>query len=743
MNARVASVARREPRGLSRFFKAAHDTFFGGSNHLVYVTKRFIVLPLGADDHKNEEAIKQLQRDHGRHFLVWNLSDPDARRFNTKDLEDQVLDVTNFPDYVPTLQFTFETCNEIRYWLKQDPLNVAVVLYEESLNKNEAKLDPVRMQIASESRVAYLISAYLAYSGHTKSTQDGLDMFAALRELDAQNLIACPSQLLYYRSIDDIREGGFCNTEPLILDCIFVHTIPLLGGTTVCRPVLEITCNNRPIKLDERYTDIRNPKHPVFNAQDEIMVFESLGCAMWGDVVITCYQHTGGGHVKDEARKIDRREGKAPRRSPDKIPIFRICFHVGFLQSGGQMQRLKKADLDYACDTKRISRDLSVDLIFNKPAEEAKKKVPGLEEGEAGLEDFIFPSDYSGLSGISQKHVVEPRNEYRYLLSQYVKYVKKDARDSVMVWSLQRCNNRLDDAIDMLERIPTLQDELVKIEERLYVMGFPWKHGRRPANKGMSNATGTLRDEMFGKFLVWNLSGEDKFDYADFDNQVLSCEFTDHIPGIAYIVKLCHTMRYWLSVDSKHTVVILVNEIEDQASQRMMALTGKARAALVYSCFAALDDFLEDFRMFGSSTGNRRKNKSVIECLHDYAKIRPIDVDEMLSTPSILRLVNEFDVTLKSGLQTPSAITLVRVVIRTGEDQGVRRGSGKGRDTGTWRIPVFGQDAETDVMGCRPVLEVCSEGRLVYSSLNDSRKPKFLGTEDEEVMVFQLKGDGG
>eukprot|EP00961_Rhodomonas_salina_P100036 1345281-Rhodomonas_salina.6 len=26
-----------------------------------------------------------------------------------------------------------------------------------------------------------------------------------------------------------------------------------------------------------------------------------------------------------------------------------------------------------------------------------------------------------------------------------------------MVWSLQRCNNRLDDAIDMLEHIPTLQ----------------------------------------------------------------------------------------------------------------------------------------------------------------------------------------------------------------------------------------------------------------------------------------------
>ena len=162
------------------------------------------------------------------------------------------------------------------------------------------------------------------------------------------------------------------------------------------------------VKIDERYTDIRNPKAPVFSAQDGIMVFEALGCAMWGDVVITCFHHTGGGQDKEEAREIDKREG-------ERIPIFRICFHVGFLQSSGQMQRLKKEDLDYACDNQCISRDLSVDLILAKP--EGKKKAEGMEVGGAGLEDFIYPSDYSGLSGISQKHVVEPRTEYRYLLS--------------------------------------------------------------------------------------------------------------------------------------------------------------------------------------------------------------------------------------------------------------------------------------------------------------------------------------
>ena len=37
---------------------------------------------------------------------------------------------------------------------------------------------------------------------------------------------------------------------------------------------------------------------------------------------------------------------------------------------------------------------------------------------DAGLEDFIFPSDYSGLSSISLRHVVQPRSEYKYLLTQ-------------------------------------------------------------------------------------------------------------------------------------------------------------------------------------------------------------------------------------------------------------------------------------------------------------------------------------
>ena len=49
-----------------------------------------------------------------------------------------------------------------------------------------------------------------------------------------------------------------------------------------------------------------------------------------------------------------------------------------------------------------------------------------------------------------------------------------------MVWALQRCNNSLDDAIHMLEKIPDLEDDLVKMQQRVYVMGFPWKQASLP-----------------------------------------------------------------------------------------------------------------------------------------------------------------------------------------------------------------------------------------------------------------------
>jgi len=49
--------------------------------------------------------VARLQRDHGEHFLVWNMTRPDKALVSPKDFGMQVLDVTNFPLYVSIFIF--------------------------------------------------------------------------------------------------------------------------------------------------------------------------------------------------------------------------------------------------------------------------------------------------------------------------------------------------------------------------------------------------------------------------------------------------------------------------------------------------------------------------------------------------------------------------------------------------------------------------------------------------------------
>jgi hypothetical protein len=48
------------------------------------------VIPLGQDSNKFREMLKGLKERHTRHYLVWNFTDPDKRKFETKEFDDQV-----------------------------------------------------------------------------------------------------------------------------------------------------------------------------------------------------------------------------------------------------------------------------------------------------------------------------------------------------------------------------------------------------------------------------------------------------------------------------------------------------------------------------------------------------------------------------------------------------------------------------------------------------------------------------
>ena len=58
--------------------------------------------------------------------------------------------------------------------------------------------------------------------------------------------------------------------------------------------------------------------------------------------------------------------------------------------------------------------------------------------------------------------------------------------------------------------------------------------------------------------------------------QILDWDLGDSVPGLEMMLNLCHTMRYWLSLDKKELCVVLfVNEYQDVSRTKNMALSGR------------------------------------------------------------------------------------------------------------------------------------------------------------------------
>ena len=51
-------------------------------------------IPIGLDPSKYKEWTKGLKKYHDRHFLIWNFTDPDKRKFESKEFDDQVFIVS-------------------------------------------------------------------------------------------------------------------------------------------------------------------------------------------------------------------------------------------------------------------------------------------------------------------------------------------------------------------------------------------------------------------------------------------------------------------------------------------------------------------------------------------------------------------------------------------------------------------------------------------------------------------------
>jgi hypothetical protein len=345
---------------------------------------------------------------------------------------------------------------------------------------------------------------------------------------------------------------------------------------------------------------------------------------------------------------------------------------------------------------------------------------------------------------LNSMHAGTLSNEYMELLALYMShYPKRSASITLREWVLRRTLNSVDDSIKMLLEMPHLQDELFRVSEKIYMMACPWKNSQAPKTEGMDTAIEKLMTELRDRFLVWNLSGEDKFDGARLGDQVLDWDLSDGVPGYDTLLRLCKSMRYWLSLDAGELLgasrnaatessrelvcVLLVNEYEDAARVHNLGLTGRVRGALVYACFHALNHFLAEFS--GSETAGQQQPRSVKEWLSKFKEERGIatEVDAAIKAlPSLRRLIDVFDDHMREGVKQPKPLVIHKVYVRT---------EGANEDA---RVPIFGQ--QDGRRGCRPVLEVRNQGRVVFSSLapdQDGRAPEPPEFHDQEDSVFQ------
>jgi tensin len=356
------------------------DTIALRDAQVVYITDRLITMShpamasaVNADitgQRKLAAVGHMLTQRHNGRFMVWNISEVD---YETRILDEQVLTFSFPGSPSPPLGLLLKLLISMEAWMKADDRNVAVVHC-----------------LTGKGRTSMVLASFLCWMGQAGfgDIYKALNYIAACKQLSFEEL-TIPSQRRYASYFKNMLDGVRPSQPPLMLKRIIMSEAPqfargpprdddklanrtdrLMG----CAPYLQLfkagdLLATAPASL--HYQQAQN-ELPFVQVADGTVSF-NINCVVQGDILIRCRHLTS---------------------KKTRVSMFRAAFHTGYVPP--KVLRLKKSELDGACNDERFKDDFFIDLIFEAmDAEEASKLIMEQEqqlmlkhmETDAGTDD--------------------------------------------------------------------------------------------------------------------------------------------------------------------------------------------------------------------------------------------------------------------------------------------------------------------------------------------------------------------
>jgi hypothetical protein len=254
------------------------------------------LLELGIEPHKTKEAGEWLQTHHKDRFMVWSLL-PDLV-LDVADFDDHVMSVAQMVNRPPLLEEILRICHAIRAWIDCDEGNIAIILYSTS---------DTPMAIAS----TYVCCAHLLYcraqaSAHQAwrhvwqirafATQGVSEFLLDEEEAAAKGRVDLPmSHMTYLRYIQELSRHGILGEEPIFIQRIVLHSIPVVPSSKPagCNPVFTISKASNGRQVFSSEWGAAPHTCPKTCMVEDLSAIFAVDTAIIGDVIISLHHRAG------------------------------------------------------------------------------------------------------------------------------------------------------------------------------------------------------------------------------------------------------------------------------------------------------------------------------------------------------------------------------------------------------------------------------------------------------------------